>query len=93
MSTAQTLNLISLAKAGAGEVETVPGTEFSVQMLSEAQRLTTENELWLLALAGELIIDLPHGDFRVLKTGEIIRLEPGLKLKLTPLEPTVLLFK
>ncbi len=85
------LNLISLAKSGAGEVQTVPQTDFKVQMLNEPQALELKQTLWLLVLTGELIVDLPHGDFRTLKQGDSLRLDAPLKVTLTPLEETVLL--
>ncbi len=74
-----------------GEPQAVPGTGLEVLALQEAVGVGLERPTWLLALTGELIIDLPHGDFRVLKTGDSIKLEAGLTITLTPLEETVLL--
>ncbi len=50
--------------------------------------------VWLLVLEGELIIDLPHGDFRVLKVGDSVHLgdERGEQITLTPLQEAVFLF-
>ena len=91
MIPAEPLNLINLAKSGVGEVLTVPQTDFKVQALFEPQPLELERPLWLLVLEGELIVDLPHGDFRTLKKGDSLRLEAPLKVTLTPLESTVML--
>ena len=85
------LNLISLAKSGAGEVHAIPQTAFSVQALSEPQPLVLEDNVWLLVLEGELIIDLPHGDFRTLQKGDGLLLEAPLEATLTPLVETVIL--
>ena len=74
-----------------GEPQAVPGTGLEVLALREAVGVRLERPVWLLALSGELIIDLPHGDFRVLKPGDSVRLSAGLAVTLTPLEETVLL--
>ncbi len=91
MIPAEPLNLISLAKSGAGEVQEVPQTDFRVQVLTEPQPLVLEDDVWLLVLGGDLIIDLPHGDFRTLKKGDSLRLRAPLEMTLTPLEETVIL--
>ena len=85
------LNLISLAKSGAGEVQAVPQTDFKVQVLGEPQPLVLDSDLWLLILEGDLILDLPHGDFRTLKKGDSLLLKAPLEATLTPLEDTVIL--
>ena len=85
------LNLLDLARSSLAEPQAVPGTGLEVLALREAVGFGLERPVWLLALVGELIIDLPHGDFRVLKVGDSVRLEAGLTVTLTPLEETVLL--
>ncbi len=50
-----------------------------------------ERSLWLLVLSGELIIDLPHGDFRILKVGDSLHLPTGLKIGFEPLDDVVFL--
>ena len=88
---AHTLNLLTLAK-GNPEGSTVPGTDLEVAVISEKRdNLTLEHDLWLLVLEGELIIDLPFGDFRTLKVGECLHLEAGLKISYQPLEDAVVL--
>ena len=87
------LNLISLAKSGAGEVQAVPQTDLRVQALTEPQPLVIEDDVWLLVLEGNLIIDLPYGDFRTLKRGDSLQLTAPLEVTLTPLGETVILQK
>ena len=69
----------------------MPQTDFGVQMLTDPQPLILEREVWILVLSGNLIIDLPHGDFRTLKQGDSLHLEAPLEVTLTPLEETVFL--
>jgi hypothetical protein len=85
------LNLLALARSAPGQAVGVPGTGLEVLALSAPQARTLQAPLWLLVLEGELIVDLPHGDFRILKAGDSLRLEPPLDIALNPLESTVVL--
>lgn len=85
------MNLLSLARTSAGTPEAVPGTNLDVLALESATSLTLERSVWLVCLQGEVIIDLPHGDFRVLKVGDSVHLQPGVPLTLNPLDEAVLL--
>ena len=85
---AQTLNLITLAK-GNPSGSAVPGTGLETLLVETKESLRLEQPLWLLVLDGELIIDLPYGDFRILKAGDCIHLEQDLKVSLQPLESAV----
>lgn len=85
---AQTLNLITLAK-GNPSGSAVPGTGLETLLVESKEDLTLEQALWLLVLDGELIIDLPFGDFRILKAGDCIHLEQGLKVSWQPLTAAV----
>ena len=87
---AQALNLITLAK-GNPRGSAVPGTGLETLLIETKEDLRLERGLWLLVLEGELIIDLPHGDFRILKAGDCIHLEQGLKISYQPLETAVVL--
>lgn len=89
--TTEPLNLLNLARAALGDLRPVLGTPFMVQALRERREETLERALWLLALEGELILDLPHGDFRHLRRGDAVALEAGLTLTLTPLGEAVVL--
>lgn len=90
MNEAAPLNLLSLAKAEPGRPQSALARDLSVQALTVPTTLAPA-ELWLLVLEGELIVDLPHGDFRVLKVGDSVRLEAE-RAVLTPLPGAVLLF-
>jgi hypothetical protein len=85
------LNLIHLAKADLGALKAVPQTELHVQALHTPTPLEPGAGRWLLVLEGGLIVDLPHGDFRVLKVGDSIRLGGAEQATLTPLETAVVL--
>lgn len=85
---AQTLNLITLAK-GNPSGSAVPGTGLETLLIEAKEDFQLEQPLWLLVLDGELIIDLPFGDFRILKAGDCIHLEQGLKMSWQPLTAAV----
>ncbi len=87
------LNLLNLAKAEPGRAKGALTDGLSVLALTEPLKLTPV-KVWLVVLEGELIIDLPHGDFRVLKVGDSVQLgdERGEQITLTPLQGAVFLF-
>jgi len=87
---AQALNLVTLAKSNP-QGSSVPGTDLEVAVISEKKDLELTGDLWLLVLSGELIIDLPHGDFRILKVGQCLHLEKGLAISYQPLDEVVVL--
>ena len=87
---AQVIHLAALAKSKP-EGALLPGTALEVGIINEAERLELKADLWLLILEGELIIDLPFGDFRVLKEGDCISLDKGLAVSFQPLEEVVVL--
>lgn len=84
------LNVLSLARSS-DKPSSIPNTTLELLALRKTQHVTLEQNLWLLVLEGELIIDLPHGDFRVLKVGDSLQLAKGLQVKMEPLEETVIL--
>jgi hypothetical protein len=84
------LNVLSLARSS-DKASSIPKTSLEVLSLSKKQTFTLEKTTWLLVLEGELIIDLPFGDFRVLKVGDSLQLAKGLQVKMEPLEETVIL--
>ena len=90
MSTTAPLNLLNLAKAEPGRAKSAFSRDLAVQALAEPLMLAPA-ALWLLVLEGELIIDLPHGDFRVLKVGDSVQLGAE-RAVLTPLQHAVFLF-
>lgn len=93
MNESEPLNLLNLAKAEPGRAKSALAHGLSVQALTEPETLNPV-KLWLLVLEGELIIDLPYGDFRVLKVGDSVQLgdERGEQVTLTPLREAVFLF-
>ena len=88
----QVLNLIHLAK-GSATASQVPGTNLEVLMIRKPQELVLQNSLWLVVLEGELIIDLPFGDFRVLKNGDSLHLPEQINIKLQPIKDTSVLWQ
>jgi hypothetical protein len=87
---AQPLNILSLARSS-DKPSSIPNTTLEVLSLVKKQSVTLEKNTWLLVLEGELILDLPFGDFRVLKVGDSLQLAKGLQVKMEPLEETVIL--
>lgn len=87
---AQPLNLLTLARSHPGGTP-VPGTGLEVLAVQQSVRQRLEQACWLLVLDGELIVDLPHGDFRILKAGESLRLPAGLEVSWQALGGAVVL--
>jgi quercetin dioxygenase-like cupin family protein len=88
----QVLNLINLAK-GSSSASNVPGTQLEVLVIQKTQELNLKHDLWLLVLEGELIIDLPFGDFRVLKNGDSLHVPAATTIKFQPVEDTTILWQ
>lgn len=86
------LNLPSLARTGAGTPQAVPGTPFEVSYVEERSEERLDGDRWLLLLSGELIIDLPHGDFRILEAGDSLRLPRGVAISCQPVQAAVVLW-
>jgi hypothetical protein len=91
MSTPQVLNLINLAK-GSSSSSNVPGTKLEVLVITKPKELNSKKELWVLVLEGELIIDLPFGDFRVLKDGDSLNVPANTAITFQPVEDTTILW-
>lgn len=85
----QVLSLISLAKSE--QRFAVPGSNLEVLSVPSRQTHELSTSLWLSVLEGDLIIDLPHGDFRTLKPGDCLSLPAGITVHFEPLEFTVVL--
>jgi hypothetical protein len=86
------LNLLTLARTGGGSGQVVPGTRFEVTLIDKRAKERLSYDRWLLLLSGELIIDLPHGDFRILHAGDSLHLPEGLDVAYQPVEPAVVLW-
>lgn len=59
--------------------------------MTTPEQTTLARPRWLLVLEGELGIDLPYGDFRILKKGDSVTVAADIAVTLTPLAPTVML--
>lgn len=62
----------------------MPGTALEVQALTERLELVTDSAYLLVLLEGQLIVDLPAGDFRVLTPGDSLQLGAELAVALQP---------
>ncbi len=88
----QVLNLINLAK-GSSSASSVLGTQLEVLVIQKPRELKLDKSLWLLVLEGELIIDLPFGDFRVLKDSDSLHIPEHTTIKLQPVKDTIILWQ
>ncbi len=84
------LNLIGLARSEPGRPVTVPGTGLAVMAIESSTPENLNQPLWVVVVDGDLIVDLPHGDFRHLKVGDSILL-PAVSVSFEPVEPVVML--
>lgn len=71
------LNLVALARSAAGEAVAVPGGPMDVQELLTPRSVQGATDRWVLVLRGEVIVDFPGGDFRVLRQGDALALPAG----------------
>lgn len=85
------LNLLQLARSGGGRPQAVPGRPLEVHAVPAGYEETPDGPLWLLLLEGELILDLPFGDFRLLKPGDSLTVPAGTPLAYQPVEASVVL--
>ncbi len=91
MDLGEPLNLLGLARASGAVASSVPGTDLTVRRVAERVDERTTAATWLLVLEGRLIVDLPHGDFRILDRGDALQLPGGLELALQSVEREALL--
>ena len=87
----ESLNLLALARASGEGTTAVPGTYLSVRRVAGRVRERTASAAWLLVLEGRLIVDLPHGDFRILARGDALHLPADLDMTLQSVEGEALL--
>ena len=62
----------------------MPGTDLEVQVLAERVALTLDAGCLLLVSEGQVIVDLPEGEFRVLEVGDSLMLPAATPLALQP---------
>ncbi len=72
------LNLPALARSAAGEPIDVPGSPLSVQQLVRPRESSGAAARWVLVMSGEVIVDFPAGEFRVLHPGDALGLAAGM---------------
>lgn len=85
------LNLLALARGAPGRRQAVPGGSLEVVAVDDAGPADGVAGRWVLLLAGDLLVDLPYGDFRHLAPGDRLALPSGIDVGYKPLEPSVLL--
>lgn len=84
------VNLLSLARAAVDADAWVPGTDLSVRRIDRPAPHQGAAGAWLAVLDGRLIIDLPHGDFRILERGDALHLPAGVPATLQGVEGAAL---
>jgi hypothetical protein len=87
---AKPLNLLDLARSEPGRAVPVPGTDLRVMALQASTAETLTAPTWLLLITGDLLVDLPFGDFRHLEVGDSVVL-PAEPVRFEPIEPSVVL--
>lgn len=85
------LRLPSLARSRASDAAELPGTGLRVRSVRSRESRQLAGSQWFILLAGDLIVDLPYGDFRRLLPGDACRFEAGVDVVLNPLAPCVVL--
>ena len=83
------LNLPRLAQSMAGQWVSLPGS--AARVLGLTGRVTGTAPGYLICLAGEVVVDLPAGDFVKLRVGESFRVAEGSWQALATAGGTVLL--
>jgi hypothetical protein len=80
------VSVTGLARAAGEAGAPVPGRPWVAARLERATTWTLERSRWLLALDAAVIVDLPHGDFRVLQRGDALELPAGMAVALQPVK-------
>lgn len=87
----EALHLVRLAQATPDHTLDLPHGALRTLHLTR-KRQDEARAGWYICLAGEVLLDLPHGDFVHLRAGEGCRLGPDTPRTLTPVgEATLLL--
>jgi hypothetical protein len=80
------VSVTGLARAAGDAGAPVPGRPWVAARLERPTRWSLGRSRWLLALDGAVIVDLPHGDFRVLQRGDALELPAGSAVALQPVK-------
>ncbi len=86
---ADVLNLLDLAKGEAAK--SLPALGAVLEQLSTPSPRQAHAGHWYVVLMGELIIDLPHGDFRILRSNDLLTFEETIDITLTPVDDVTFL--
>lgn len=86
---ADVLNLLDLAKGEAAKP--LPALGVVLEQLSTPSPRQAAAGHYFLVLEGELIIDLPHGDFRILRANDLLVFEETIDITLTPVDDVTFL--
>ncbi len=81
--------VLGLARAAGAAGAELPGRPWVVARLDGPLAWRLSRPRWLLALDAALIVDLPHGDFRVLQRGDALELPADVELRLQPVKAAV----
>lgn len=87
----QTVAVRGLARASGPEGAQLPGKAWVTAEVQSRIHWRLQRGRWLLALHGSAIVDLPHGDSRLLHPGDALELPTGLELHLQPVADAVTL--
>lgn len=90
-ATGRPLNLLALARGAPGRHQAVPGDALEVLAVAESGSHPALSGRWMLLLSGDLLVDLPYGDFRQLGPGDRLALPKDVVPSLKPLAASVLL--
>lgn len=86
------LHLARLAKATPDQPLDLPDSAGALRTVHLTRKRPDEaRERWYVCLAGEVFVDLPHGNFVHLHAQEVCRVEEGTARTLTPVGEATLL--
>lgn len=81
----EVVSVLGLARAAGEGGAALPERPWVTARLETQTRWALARPRWLLVLEGDLLIDLPHRDFRVVHRGEALELPGDLALDLQPI--------
>ncbi len=80
------VSVTGLARAAGDVGAPVPGRPWVAARLERPTAWTLVRPRWLLAIDAAVIVDLPHGDFRVLQRGDALELPGDLAVTIQPVK-------
>jgi hypothetical protein len=81
----QVVSVLGLARAAGEGGAAPPGRRWVTARIEGKTHWQLTSRRWLIALEGDLLIDLPHRDFRIVRRGEALELPAELELDLQPI--------